>query len=121
MSPQGGDTTHAVGYCKRSQPHRSASLGPHLAVNVLLEFKLLLQGLQAVLGIHAAQHLILQLLLSLVQGTFQLGKGIEKDITEWAQPLAQQVPGSPQLEGLKGIPWVSWRQRCHCSPWPPVP
>lgn len=44
----------------------------HLTVNVLLEFKLFLQRLQPVLSIHAAQHLILQLLLGFTQGTFQL-------------------------------------------------
>jgi len=45
---------------------------PHLAINVLLEFELFLQRLQPVLGVHAAQHLVLQLLLGFAQGALQL-------------------------------------------------
>lgn len=37
----------------------------YLAVDVLLELQFLLQGLQAVLGVHSPQHLILQLPLGI--------------------------------------------------------
>lgn len=37
----------------------------NLVVDVLLELQLLLQGLQAVLGVHSPQHLVLQLLLGI--------------------------------------------------------
>lgn len=56
--------------CLPLQQHAAA----HLAVDVLLELELFLQRLQPVLGIHTAQHLILQLLLGLVTGAFQLWK-----------------------------------------------
>lgn len=46
----------------------------NLVEDVLLELQLLLQGLQAVLGVHSPQHLVLQLLLGIGQVSVQLGE-----------------------------------------------
>lgn len=50
----------------------------NLVVDVLLELQLLLQGLQAVLGVHSPQHLILQLPLGISQVYFQLKRRHEE-------------------------------------------
>lgn len=50
----------------------------NLVVDVLLELQLLLQGLQAVLGVHSPQHLILQLPLGISQVYFQLERTHEE-------------------------------------------
>lgn len=51
----------------------------NLVVNVLLELQFLLQGLQAVLGIHSPQHLILQLPLGITVVDVQLGGRTEEE------------------------------------------
>lgn len=51
----------------------------NLVVNVLLELQFLLQGLQAVLGIHSPQHLILQLPLGITIVDVQLGGRTEEE------------------------------------------
>lgn len=60
---------------QRSPSAAAAPTEPaHLAVDVLLEVQLLLQGLQPVFSVHTPQHLVLQLLLGLAQRRLELGE-----------------------------------------------
>lgn len=59
---------------ERTRKNRSVEVkSTDLGRDVLLELQLLLQGLQAVLGVHSPQHLVLQLLLHVGQADVQLG------------------------------------------------
>lgn len=72
-----------------------------LAVDVLLEVQLLLQGLQPVLSIHSSQHLILKLLLGLAQGCLELGH-LPPQVMQLALQRALLAESSAQ-RGLLGV------------------
>lgn len=78
----------------------------HLAVDVLLEVQLLLQGLQPVFSVHTPQHLVLQLLLGLAQRRLELGERGQR-----SGRRAVEHQSRKEAEGLSGTPLHVCRHR----------